>query len=238
MENPIKTSGPVSVVKSSLWDRFMDDILPRYGKQLWGALGVLLIAIAVYFLWSYNHEKSQIEENKKLGEAYVLFEKGQLADAERALTEFLAQGPSGLARDKGNLYLGKAYYEEQNYDKALEAYSKVRKDGKATILVYSGAMHGKAACYMQKKDYANAVQTLDEFVSLCMRRTGNPKEDLAGQEVVDLSPSVPNALWKQALCYRELGQPDKVKSVVEKLQKVYPASREAMDGSKLLALIQ
>ena len=216
----------------------MDDIYPRYEKQLWAAAGVVVAAVGVYFLWNNNHQKSEIEDNKKLGSAYVYFEKGQLADAERALTEFLAQGPSGLARDKGNLYLGKAYYEEQNYDKALEAYGKVRKDGKATLLVYSGALHGKAACYMQKKDYANAVQTLDELVNLCMRRTGNPKEDMSGQEVVDLSPSVPNALWKQALCYRELGQPDKVKSVVEKLQKAYPASREAQDGSRLLASIE
>jgi tetratricopeptide (TPR) repeat protein len=114
----------------------------------------------------------------------------------------------------------------------------VGKDGKSTILVYSGALHGIAACYMQKKDYLQAITALDEFLTLCMRRTGNPKENLAGEEVVDLSPAVPNALWKEALCYRELGQPDQVKAVVDKLEKAYPGSVEAQNGLKLLAMVE
>ena len=158
-------------------------------------------------------------------------------DAEGALKEFLAQGPSGLAKDKGNLFLGKVYYEQQKYEQALQAYGNVSKGSKSSVLVYSGALHGKAACYMQKKDYAQAVQALDEYLALAMRRTGNPKEDVAGKEVVDLTPSVPNALFKQALCYRELGQTDKVKATVEKLQKAYPGTREAQNGALLLASI-
>lgn len=239
MENPIKAASPASPVKSSsLKDWFMDEFFPRYEKQLYAVIGAVVIALALYFLWNYNRGKNEIADNKKLGTAYVFLNEGKLPEAEKALTEALAQGLSGLARDKANLYLGKIYYDYQKYDQALEAYNKVGKGNKATILVYSGALHGKAACYMQKKDYAKAVATLDEFVSLCMLRTGNPKENVAGHEVVDLSPTVPNALWKEALCYRELGQPDKVKATVEKLQKVYPASLEARDGAKLLATVE
>ncbi len=239
METSAKTPNPVSSVKSSsLKDWFVDDFYPRYDKQLWQVLGAIVLAVAVYFIWSYNHQKSQTAENKKLGAAYVLLARGNLADGEKALNEFLATGPSGLARDKANLYLGKAYYDQQQYDLSLAAYGKVGKDGKATALVYSGALHGIAACYMQKKDYAQAVTTLDAFVKFCMRRTGNPKENMDGEEVMDLSPAVPIALWIEALCYRELGQPDQVKAVVATLQKAYPDSPEAQDGMKLLALTE
>ena len=216
----------------------MDEFFPRYEKQVYVVVGAVAIVVALVFLWNYNRGKSEIADNKKLGTAYVFLNEGKLPEAEKALTDALAQGLSGLARDKANLYLGKLYYDEQKYDQALEAYNKVGKGNKATLLVYSGALHGKAACYMQQKNYSRAVATLDEFVALCMRRTGNSKENVAGHEVVDLSPAVPNVLWKKALCYRELGQTDKVKATVEKLQKVYPASPEAQDGVKLLATIE
>jgi TolA-binding protein len=236
MDASIKPSLP-GHSETSWWDWFRDDLYPRYDKQLWSVIGAVVLAVAVYFLWNYNRGKSEVADNKKLGAVYVLLEKGQLGEAEAALQEFLRTGPTSLARDKANLYLGKAYYEEQQYDSALEAYSSVRRD-KSAPLIHSGALHGAAACYMQKKDYAQAVKVLDEFLDLYMRRTGDPKEDLAGREVVDLSPVVPNALWKQALCYRELGQPDKVQAAVEKLQKAYPASQEAQDGAKLLATLE
>jgi TolA-binding protein len=91
---------------------------------------------------------------------------------------------------------------------------------------------------MQKKDYAKAVEVLNDLMARFMRRTGDPAENLAGQEVLDLSPSLPNVLWKQALCYRELNQPEKAKAAVEKLRKAYPDSREAQDGLKLLAMLE
>ena len=176
MENPIKTPGQSSLKSSSLWDWFIDEIYPRYEKQLLGGLVAVVVVVLGYFLWNYNHNKSEIADNKKLGAAYVYIEKGQLPEAEKALTIFLAQGPSKLAADKANMFLGKTYYEQQKYDQAFDAYSKVSKGNKATRLIYLGALHGKAACQMQKKDYAAAVQTLDEFLSLAMLRTGNPKQ--------------------------------------------------------------
>lgn len=240
MENSTpRTSGPATPVKSSsLVEWFTDDFYPRYGKQMWVVLAIIAVVLAGYSLWSSNRDKARIADNKKLGAVYVALEEGKLGDAERELLAFLATNPSTLARDKANLYLGKVYYDEQRYDQSLEAYGKVGTGGKSTVLVYSGALHGRAACLMQKKDYAQAVTVLEEFLALCMRRTGNPKENLAGQEVVDLNPEVANALWKQALCYRELHQADKVKSTVEKLRKAYPTSREAAQGAQLLATVE
>ena len=238
MENPVKTSLPPLGKSSSLWDWFIGEFYPRYEKQVLGAAGAIILVVLGYFLWNYNHQRSEIADNKKLGAAYVYIEKGQFGEAEKALTLFVAQGHTNLAQDKANLYLGKTYYEQQKYDQAQEAYGKVGKGSKNTRLLYLGALHGKAACQMQKKDYVGAIQTLDQFIALGMIRAGNPKENLAGKEVVDLTPAIPNALWKEALCYRELGQMDKVKATVEKLQKVYPDSREAQDGAKLLAMVE
>jgi TolA-binding protein len=98
-------------------------------------------------------------------------------------------------------------------------------------------MHGLASCYIQNKNYPLAAETLEKFVSTFGRRSSSPNERVAGKEVVDLSPSVPNALWKLTLVYRELKNPEKEKATAQKLIAVYPESREAFDATRLLPQI-
>ena len=69
------------------------------------------------------------------------------------------------------------------------------------------------------------------------RRTANPAEKVAGKEVMDLSPAVPNALWKLTLVYKELKSADKEKAAAQKLVSIYPDSRESFDATRLLAQI-
>jgi TolA-binding protein len=229
---------PAVDMESSLVEWFTDDIYPRYAKQIWVAGGTLIAAVLVYFIWTATAENRALEANRDLGASYVLLADERFPEAEKSLTDYLRKGPSGLARDKAYLFLGKAYYRQEKYDQALEAYGMVGEGKEATALIRSGALHGIAASLMQKRDYAQAAARLEEFVARAMRRTGHPSEDIAGQEVQDLSPSVPNALWKLALCYRELKQPEKAKAAVEKLRRAYPASREAQDGERLLATLE
>ncbi len=237
-DNRVKFPNTPAVATETSWvEWFTDDFYPRYTRQVWVASAALVGAAILYFAWSTHNESSAVQANRELGAAYVFLSQDRFSESEQALTAFLREGHSGLARDKAYLFLGKVYYGQGKYDQALETYGKVGKGGK-TPLISSGALHGVAACYMEKKEYARAAETLDEFLSVAMRRTGNPKEELAGEEIVDWSPSVPNALWKQALCYRELKQPEKAKAAVEKLRKAYPDSREARDGEKLIALME
>jgi TolA-binding protein len=223
--------------ESSSWSRFSEEFYFRYMREIWIAVAVVVIAVGGYFAWSQYREKAETAANKKLGEAYVMLRAENLPGAEASLVSFLASNPSGIAADKANLYLGKVYYSQQRYDEALAAYAKVGKGKKSTALIYSGALHGRAAALMQKKDYAGAVTVLEELVDAYGERTGEPEENLEGEEVVDASPSVPNALFKLALCYRELGQNDKAKATAEKLARAYPATREGQDAAKLLAVL-
>ena len=237
MEKQDKAPHSAPLPESSAWSRFSEEFYLRYMREIWIAVALVIVAVGGYFAWSQYHEKSEAAANKKLGEAYVLLRDENLTGAEASLLGFLAANPSGIAADKANLYLGKVYYSQQRYDEALAAYAKVGKGKKATALIYSGALHGRAAASMQKKDYAGAIPLLEELVSDFGKRTGDPEENVEGEEVVDLTPNVPNALFKLALCYRELGQTDKAKAAAEKLVRAYPATREGKDAEKLLVLL-
>jgi len=235
MEKTDKRTGS-HASEDSAFSRFVDDFYPRYAREIWIALAVVVVAVVGYFGWTWSRDRAEAKANVELGEAYVLLREGNPA-AEASLTAFLGGNPSGLAADKANLYLGKLYYQQQRYDEAAAAYAKVGKTSKAP-LIHSGALHGHAAALMQKGDYAGAAALLEELVDTYGKRTGKPEESLEDEQVADLSPAVPNALFKLALCYREAGQNDKAKAAAEKLVRIYPDTREGRDGAQLLAVLE
>lgn len=219
------------------WRTFAEDFWLRNMRAI-VTVAVLIVAVVVgWFAWSAMQEKRAAEDNRKLGAAYVLLRGDDAAAAEQALRTFLAGNPSGLARDKANLYLGKLLYRQERYDEALAAYEQVNASGKKLALLRAGALHGRAAVHMQRTEYARAAELLEELVKSYGARTGDPREDLAGSEVLDFSPNVPNALWKLALCRRELGETAKAREAAERLTRAYPGTREAQDAARLLATL-
>lgn len=209
----------------------------RYSRQIVIVAAVIVLAVAAWFVWKTASARAEEAANRKLGVIYVQLREENYAGAEQALKTFLADGPSGLAADKAHLYLGKTYFMQQRYDEAIAAYGAVRKRGKDVALLHAGALHGLAASHMQKRQYAEAVTALNDLVGTYGARTGAPQENLAGREVVDFVPNIPNALWKLALCQRELGRTDDAKATAERLARAYPGTREARDAEKLLALL-
>jgi TolA-binding protein len=234
MENTDKTPTPAPGFS---WSEFSEDLWFRYTKQILVAVVAIVVVAAVWLGMSSVRKQQAEADNKRLGDIYVLLREENLPAAEQAIVTFLAENPSGLAADKANLFLGKVYYSQQRYDEALTAYGAVKKRGKSVALLHAGALHGLAAAHMQKGQYAEAVKALDELVAAYGARTGDPKENLAGEEIVDFSPNVPNALWKLALCHRELGQTAQAKAAAERLVKAHPGTREAADAAKLLAVL-
>jgi TolA-binding protein len=231
-ENP---EAKAATKDASLVDWFVDDFWPRFGKQVSYALPVIIVIVAGAVWFNNDRVKQASQENKQLGPAYVYYSEDKNDSALAFLTKFLATSHSRLVQDKANLLLGQIQYGNGKYDEAIKAFSQVDLANTDQPLISSGAMHGLASCYIQNKNYPLAVETLEKFVSRFGRRTGKPSEKVAGGEVADLSPSVPNALWKLALSYREMKDVEKSKATAKKLVAIYPESREAFDATRLLA---
>ena len=230
-QSPIKKP---PMQEEGLVEWFMDVFLPRFGRQsLYVVSGIAVVVLGTLY-FNKARDTRQAHENKELGRAFVYYDRHQLDSAEAALSVFVKANRSALVMDKANLMLGQIFYEGKRYDDAIKAFGAVEVST-SHALISSGAMHGLAASYIQKKDFAKAAEILETFVSKFMRKTGAPSERVSGSEVVDLSPAVPNALWKLALCYRELKNPEKAKITAKKIVDVYPDTRESMDATRLIA---
>jgi TolA-binding protein len=223
--------------EAGILEWLMDDFWPRFGKQTLYILVGIAVVVAGYSWFTNSRVQQQAKENKELGQAFVYYSEDKLDSAEAFLANFVKTSHSRLVQDKANLLLGHIHYSKGKYDDAIKAFSLVDLSDKEHSLISSGALHGLASSQIQKKEYAKAAENLEAFVSRFGRRTGNPDEKLVGKEVVDLSPAVPNALWKLTLVYRELKNTEKEKATAKKLVSLYPESREAFDANRLLAQI-
>ena len=221
--------------ETGLVEWFLDDFWPRFGKQTSFGLGVIAVLVAAGVWFNNDRIQSLAQENKELGKAYVYYSEDKYDSAEAFLTSFVKVSHSRLVQDKANLMLGQLHFNKGKFDDAIKAFSLVDLGNTQQPLVSSGALHGLAASYIQNKNYPLAIESLEKFVSQYGKRTGSPEEKVAGKERTDLSPSVPNALWKLALCYRELKNTEKEKATAKKLVAVYPDSRESFDAIRLLA---
>ena len=85
---------------------------------------------------------------------------------------------------------------------------------------------------MDKKDYATAAKLLEQFVSEFGERSGDLEDRYQKKEAADAVPTVPDALWKLALVYQQLGSNDKAKATAEKLLKVYGDNPVYSDRAK------
>jgi TolA-binding protein len=160
-----------------------------------------------------------------------------LDSAEFFLKSFVDGSHKQIVLSKAYLLLGNAQYSQQKYQEAIDSYQMVKGSPDKHSLLTSGALHGLAASYMQLKEYPKAIELLEEFVDTYMKRTGSLEDRSSNREPQDLSPAVPNVLWKLALCYKFIDQPEKAKLMCQKLVNTYKDTDEAAKAERLLLTI-
>jgi TolA-binding protein len=215
---------------------FGSDILSKYGWKVAAGLLIAIFGITYLLTQGQRTENRAVEDNKALGQVYVFLKSNQLDSARFFLESYIAGEYGKSAISKANLLLGNVFYQKEDYAAAVEAYSKVSQSMNFPLIA-SGGLYGAAASHMQLKQYSEAAELLEELITQFGRETGNPEKISKGTEEMDLSPAVPNALWKLALCYQQLQQVEQVKQTCEKLVRIYGKTEEGRKASRLLVTL-
>lgn len=210
------------------------EFFTKYGKKAGIIFLIIALGISIVIFQRKNFRQKTYTLNKQLGPAYVYYSRNQLDSAEIFLKSFLSSPHKQMVESKANLLLGNAQYSQNKYQEAIESYQKVKGSPENQSLLTSGALHGLAACHIQLKEYQKAVELLETFISTYMKRTGGLGSRNMKKEPQDLSPAVPNALWKLALCYKQINQLEKAKSTCQKIIKVYNHTEEASKAERFL----
>jgi outer membrane protein assembly factor BamD (BamD/ComL family) len=206
-----------------------------YGSKIIIALLAVLVLVAVVVKINQSNKNDQKQQAELLGQSFNFIYEGNddkaLAELERLIQN---KEVTGLSYAKAALLAGNIKYKKGDFDGAAVLFQKSLDNAADVDLITAAAMHGRASVAIEKQDYASAVGLLEKFIAKYGERTGNLSDRYRKAEPVDAVPSVPDALWKLALVYQQMGANDKAKATAEKLLKVYGDSQMYVDRAKKL----
>lgn len=206
-----------------------------YGSKIIIALLAVLVLVAVVVKINQSNKNDQKQQAELLGQSFNFIYEGNddkaLAELERLIQN---KEVTGLSYAKAALLAGNIKYKKGDFDGAAVLFQKSLDNAANVDLITAAAMHGRASVAIEKQDYASAVGLLEKFIAKYGERTGNLSDRYRKAEPVDAVPSVPDALWKLALVYQQMGANDKAKATAEKLLKVYGDSQMYVDRAKKL----
>ena len=188
----------------------------------WTVLGVVFVVFAWVLLNTYVIKPKHIEASNENAKAVVYFAQG---DFEKALNGDDAEclGFEAIAGKYGYfqegklaaLYAGICYYQLGDYEQAAANLKKFKaKDANISPAAYQ--LLGDA--YVQLEDYSKAVSAFESAAK-------------SGNEII-----APMSLKKAGLVYLEQGKKHAAKKAFEAIKHNYPASNEAQDIDKFIAL--
>lgn len=188
----------------------------------WTILCVVLVVFGWVLLNTYVIKPKHIEASNENAKAVVYFAQG---DFEKALNGDEAEclGFEEIADKYGYfqegelaaLYAGICYYQLGDYEQAA-VYLKKFKANDVNISPAAYQLLGDA--YVQLEEYSKAVAAFESAAK-------------SGNEII-----APMSLKKAGLVYLEQGKKSAAKKAFEAIKNNYPASNEAQDIDKFIAL--
>lgn len=220
-KNEIKTQSAApqeevaeSVSKAGQW------VIENQNLLSWIVCGLAVVILGVMAINTYVINPKRVEASNENAKAAFYFMAGDYAkalngdDAECIGFEAIANEYSFYQQGKlAALYAGICYYEQGDYEQAAKFLSKFSADDEII-------------------DPAASLHLGDAYVELGeLDKAAKAFKNAAKGDVI-----APIALQKLAIVYLELGKNDAAKKALEQIKSDYPASQQALDADKYIAI--
>lgn len=143
---------------------------------------------------------------------------------EAAVTDFQEMTQSGDSDDVAEGYrgLGMAYYEMEDYEKALESFRQAVDNGaEQTVQMYN--LMG--ACAMQTEDYASALEYIQSGLALTETSDGADKAD---------AELIQEMKYNEIICYERQADWENAKQKVTEYLEDYPDDEAVQKEAEFL----
>jgi tetratricopeptide (TPR) repeat protein len=196
----------------------------RNPKVVFGIVGVLLLAVAGYFGFTYYKNNQDEEAQKQMFQAVYYFESDSLNLAlngdgnNLGFIDIIQDYSVSDAANLAHFYAGACYLKQGNYDAAilyLKDYSS------SDLLVQPRAYSLIGDAYMEKQQYEDAVTYYNKAA------TYNPNKFYT-----------PAYLMKAALAYEKLNKNEEAIKAYDEVISKYWESAEYQNARKLKARLE
>ncbi|MGA9406268.1 MAG: tetratricopeptide repeat protein [Bacteroidota bacterium] len=193
-------------------------------KKMVSTIGGLVIALAVVVWFYSNNVRANGERaTAELGKVFAFYDNGQYQIAVNGIPERNINGLQSIVDNYGSttagnlakFYLADAYYNSQNYDKALEYFNDYSG---GNSLIENSATAGIGACYEAKGEFKKAAEYYE-------------KAALKNSD----DPNAADNLVNAARNFGKSGDKDRAVELLKKVKKDYPTSTAARDADRYIA---
>ncbi|HLP15805.1 MAG TPA: tetratricopeptide repeat protein [Bacteroidota bacterium] len=184
----------------------------------------LIAAVVILGAWFYvnNARNNNEKAANDLAKVFSYYDNGQYQAAITGLPEKNVPGLQTIVDNYGStktgnlakFYLADAYYNTQQYDKALQLYGDVSA---GVDIVDIAAMAGEAACYEAKGDFEKAAKLYEK----------------AGKKSSS-DPNAPENLVAAARNYAKKGDKERAVELYKLVKEEYAQSAAARDAERFL----
>ena len=182
------------------------------------ALAALVVAVAVGYLIVSSKHQAETAASGRLIRAMAAYNNMAFDRAIPILQGIVDQFPGTKSAGIAAFYLGRAYYNKENYEEAKKYFSLyVEKYGDDPLLK-SAALAGLGACYAQQGDKEMAAQYYEKAA----------KKEKEFFNAADY-------LFSAAENYAEIGKIGKAQELLQLVLEKYPQTPVANDAKMLLA---
>jgi tetratricopeptide (TPR) repeat protein len=191
-------------------------------KRLSTIGGIALVVILGAWFYVNNARNNNEKASNDLAKVFTYYDNGQYQAAINGVPEKNIPGLQTIVDNYGStktgnlakFYLANAYYNLQNYDKALDLYDGV---GSSVEIIAVSALAGEAACYEAKGDYDKAAKYYEK----------------AGKKNSD-DPNAAENLVNAARNYTKKGDKERAVELYKLVKEEYAQSAAARDAERFL----
>lgn len=194
------------------------DYLTQHVREVAMAVGGIILVIGLFFL--FNWMKTRDEQNAAVQFAQARIEyNAQNYTAAIPLLEKLVNDHGGTqSAGLGMVYLANAYMLTKDYVNAEKYYKRYLDDVDDDPILSMSAAYGLAATHEERGDYAKAAALYEKAA-----------------RKYDESYRAPQFLMSAARCFKQAGQAESARRVLQALLDKYPKSAQADEAKLLMA---
>lgn len=190
----------------------------------WVVCGIAVVVMGIIAINQYIIKPKALEASNENAKAVVYFQAGDFEkalngdDAECIGFEAIADEYSLYQQGKlAALYAGICYFEQGNFEDAARMLKKFKAED---LNIGPGALQLLGDAYVELQEYGKAAKAFEKAAE-------------SGNELI-----APMSLKKAGLVYLHEGRNAKAKQAFETIKAQYPASAEAQDIDKYIAIAE
>jgi tetratricopeptide (TPR) repeat protein len=193
-------------------------------KRVSTAAGIVAVLAVALWFYSNNVRANDDRATSELAKVFTFYDNGQYQIAINGIPEKNISGLQSIVDNYGStkagniakFYLANAYYNTQNYDKALDYFNDF--SGSSNTLIENSAIAGIGACCEAKGNFKKAAENYE-------------KAALKNSD----DPNAADNLVNAARNFGKFGDKDRAIELLKKVKKDYPTSTAARDVDRYIA---